>query len=225
MFGVRSPGGDVVTFTADQTIESWRRGRVSQHTKLEVAAAHRRGRPLKPGSAVPGCRCTVCATYQAGGSAEDAELAETIVERLAQLDWSERFHAANIWRGGFLATGATLPPARTLVRQADRDAGDHRVTKTFAPLPIEDARRASILDLCQRLGIELRRVGRSYRGRCPVHGGDGPNFSVDPDRGLFKCFVCDEGGDGIRLWELVRGVSFPTAIREILSIEGGVING
>ena len=33
---------------------------LSDHARLEVAAAFRRGRPLEPGEPVPGCPCVVC---------------------------------------------------------------------------------------------------------------------------------------------------------------------
>ena len=82
-------------------------------------------------------------------------------------------------------------------------------------LPVEEARSVPILDVCEQLGLDLRQVGRSWRGPCPMHGGEGPNFAVLPDRGLFKCFVCDETGNGIDLWMRVRGVPFTDAVREL----------
>ena len=41
-------------------------------------------------------------------------------------------------------------------------------------------------DITQIVGeyVQLRRSGRTYRGPCPLHGGEGPNFSVDPERGM-----------------------------------------
>ena len=60
---------------------------------------------------------------------------------------------------------------------------------------VEEIRaRAEIVEIVSEF-VSLKRSGKGYRGPCPLHGGDGPNFSVDPDRELFKCFVCDEGGD------------------------------
>lgn len=61
----------------------------------------------------------------------------------------------------------------------------------------------------------LRRVGKSFRGPCPLHGGDGPNFSVDPDRGIFKCFVCGEGGDVYAFLMKRLGLDFPSAVRHV----------
>ena len=70
-------------------------------------------------------------------------------------------------------------------------------------------------DETDRLGLDLNRVGRSYHGPYPIHKGEHRNFSVDAERGLFKCFVCGEGGDGIALWMAVRSVSFAEAVQEI----------
>jgi DNA primase len=70
-------------------------------------------------------------------------------------------------------------------------------------------------DLTQIVGefVPLRRSGRTYRGPCPLHGGEGPNFSVDPERGIFKCFVCGEGGDVFAFPMKLLGLDFVEAVR------------
>ncbi len=55
---------------------------------------------------------------------------------------------------------------------------------------------------------------------CPIpahnHSGEGnPSLSVDLARGLFHCFSRDEGGDVVRFYELMHGVSFARAVREL----------
>src|SRR5215210_4950151 len=55
---------------------------------------------------------------------------------------------------------------------------------------------------------------------CPIpahtHSGRGhPSLSVDRQRGLFHCFSRDEGGDAIRFYELMRGLAFSQAVREL----------
>ncbi|MDX1395911.1 MAG: DNA primase [Gemmatimonadota bacterium] len=80
---------------------------------------------------------------------------------------------------------------------------------------VEEIReRADIVDI---IGdhVSLKRSGKSYRGPCPLHGGEGPNFAVDPERGLFKCFVCNEGGDVFSFLMKHLGLDFPTAVRQI----------
>ncbi len=80
---------------------------------------------------------------------------------------------------------------------------------------VEEVRaRADILDICSEY-VQLKRVGKTHRGPCPLHGGEGPNFSVDPTRGIFKCFVCGEGGDVFSFLMKLQGVDFPTAVRAL----------
>lgn len=59
----------------------------------------------------------------------------------------------------------------------------------------------------------LKRSGKTFRGPCPLHGGEGPNFSVDPSKNIFKCFVCGEGGDLFSFPMKLLGMSFLEAVR------------
>ncbi len=80
---------------------------------------------------------------------------------------------------------------------------------------VEDIRaRADILEIVGE-HVQLRRSGKSYRGPCPLHGGDGPNFAVDPQRQIFKCFVCGEGGDVFGFLMKHLGFEFPDAVRHV----------
>ena len=78
---------------------------------------------------------------------------------------------------------------------------------------IEEIREQA--DLAQIVGeyVQLRRSGRTYRGPCPLHGGEGPNFSVDPERGIYKCFVCGEGGDVFSFPMKLLGLDFIEAVK------------
>lgn len=78
---------------------------------------------------------------------------------------------------------------------------------------VEEIRsRADLVDICGEF-MPLKRVGKTYRGPCPLHGGEDPNFSIDPDRQIFKCFVCDEGGDVFSFLMKHLGHEFPEAVR------------
>jgi len=78
---------------------------------------------------------------------------------------------------------------------------------------VEEIRsRADLVEICGE-HMSLKRVGKSYRGPCPLHGGDDPNFSIDPSRGIFKCFVCGEGGDVFGFVMKLLGHEFPEAVR------------
>lgn len=79
--------------------------------------------------------------------------------------------------------------------------------------------RADILEICGE-SVRLKRSGRTWRGPCPLHGGEGPNFSVDPVRGIFKCFVCGEGGDVFAFVMKNAGFDFPSAVRHVAERAG-----
>ena len=79
-----------------------------------------------------------------------------------------------------------------------------------------------LVALVQSRGVELRRKGRSWQGRCPFHeDGKTPSLSVTPERGLWKCFGCGAGGDAIRFVELSDKLGF----REAVVTLGGKANG
>lgn len=80
---------------------------------------------------------------------------------------------------------------------------------------VEEIRaRADIIEIVGEY-VSLKRSGKSYRGPCPLHGGDGPNFSVDPDRQIFKCFVCGEGGDVFGFMMKHLGFEFPESVKAV----------
>src|SRR5919204_527334 len=57
-----------------------------------------------------------------------------------------------------------------------------------------------------------RKQGASLKGLCPFHQEKTPSFSVMPDRGIYHCFGCGEGGDAIDFVEKTEGVDFVGAI-------------
>lgn len=86
------------------------------------------------------------------------------------------------------------------------------------PIPdelVEEVReRADLVEIVAE-HTRLKRSGRTFRGPCPLHGGEGPNFSVDPAKGFYKCFVCGEGGTVFTFLQRHLGMSFPEAVRSV----------
>jgi DNA primase catalytic core len=56
-----------------------------------------------------------------------------------------------------------------------------------------------------------RREGRAYKMRCPFHADVTPSLSADPEKGLWRCFGCGEGGDAITFLQRSRGLEFGEA--------------
>ncbi|MBW3629001.1 MAG: DNA primase [Gemmatimonadetes bacterium] len=78
---------------------------------------------------------------------------------------------------------------------------------------IEEVRRRADLTEMVAEHTRLKRSGKTFRGPCPLHGGEGPNFSVDPGKNIFKCFVCGEAGDVFSFPMKQFGMSFLEAVR------------
>lgn len=96
------------------------------------------------------------------------------------------------------------------------DRGDHHQGDRPEPLRVDDARAVPILGLLERYGFRLRRIGREYVTRCPFHDDRRPSLQVNPAKGLWHCFPCGIGGDGIALVERLRGCTFAEAVREVV---------
>ncbi|HEX8119195.1 MAG TPA: CHC2 zinc finger domain-containing protein, partial [Pyrinomonadaceae bacterium] len=67
---------------------------------------------------------------------------------------------------------------------------------------------------------DARQSGARLQSLCPIpahaHSGKGhPSLSIDLQQGLFNCFSRDEGGDAITFYELMHGVSYARAVREL----------
>lgn len=194
---------------------------LSRHIWAEIDHTAGTGRPLAPGERVPGCPagCWTCVVGTLGMDEESRVVAEQIIRELSRVIPAERRLAADKCIALAIAYGLHLPSTGVLIELASRVRGARRAvpTRTADPLPIEAARTSNILDVAKRHGISLRRVGTSWRGPCPLHGGEGMNFSVSPKLGLFNCFVCGQGGDSISLEQALSGVDFPTAVRALAS--------
>ena len=97
-----------------------------------------------------------------------------------------------------------------------------RNLKRLRQLSDEIKSRLNYRSFYLRYCADARVTGARLQTLCPIpahsHSGKGNlSLSVDLQRGLFHCFSRDEGGDAIRFYELMRGVSFSRAVREMAS--------
>ncbi|MCD6583312.1 MAG: DNA primase [Candidatus Omnitrophica bacterium] len=75
--------------------------------------------------------------------------------------------------------------------------------------------RTDIVDLISTY-IPLKRTGRNFKALCPFHNEKTPSFFVSPQKQIFHCFGCGEGGGVIQFLMLFEKVSFVEAV-EILA--------
>ena len=75
--------------------------------------------------------------------------------------------------------------------------------------------RTNIVAVIQESVPSLKRRGRSWVGLCPFHKEKTPSFHVNPDRGFFHCFGCQESGSAIDFVMKHDGLTFPEAVRAL----------
>ncbi len=69
--------------------------------------------------------------------------------------------------------------------------------------------------------LTLKRSGRNFKGLCPFHHEKTPSFMVNPERGIYHCFGCSEGGDIFAFVMKMEGLDFPGALN-MLAAKAGV---
>jgi DNA primase len=79
------------------------------------------------------------------------------------------------------------------------------------------ARVREAADLVEVVGdhVRLKKRGRSWEGLCPFHEEKTPSFSVDPDKGLYYCFGCHQGGDVFKFLMQTENLNFPEAVEHL----------
>ena len=196
--------GDGLDEALDGIVESWPRHRSSDHLRLEVAAAFDADR-----------KCSLPSV--------DAMFAQGVTDIGPR---ARQWYLGHFAEPSALAPGEPVPgcgcpgctgiPSDHPVRQRQlqrRQAGRER----FAEI-VEEARQIPIAQVAERLGLgAATRRGKSVMVRCPLHDDHHPSMSIDAGKGLWFCFPCGEGGDGIKLYMSARRLNFAEAVRELAS--------
>jgi DNA primase len=79
------------------------------------------------------------------------------------------------------------------------------------------------LDLIEVISgyVSLHRAGRELTGLCPFHPEKTPSFTVSPERQVWYCHGCHEGGDLFKFIEQIERIDFRQAL-ELLADRAGV---
>ncbi|HSD50766.1 MAG TPA: DNA primase, partial [Candidatus Methylomirabilis sp.] len=90
---------------------------------------------------------------------------------------------------------------------------------------IPEAAIAEILrrtDIVELIGghLPLKAAGRTHKALCPFHTEKTPSFIVNPERQIFHCFGCGEGGDAITFLMKHERLTFPEAARYLAERAG-----
>lgn len=78
-----------------------------------------------------------------------------------------------------------------------------------------------IVDLAGSYFPDMRRQGSGYVARCPWHDDNKPSLQINPARQIWKCWVCNIGGDIFSLVMKKQGFDFREAL-EFLAERAGI---
>lgn len=76
-----------------------------------------------------------------------------------------------------------------------------------------------VTELLENSGSKnLRKLGDTYRGTCPIHGGNNDtSFSYNPEKNLWACFTECGGGDIFTLVAILYDIDIDTHFKEVVS--------
>jgi len=69
----------------------------------------------------------------------------------------------------------------------------------------------------------LKKAGRNFKANCPFHKEKTPSFVVSPDKQIFHCFGCGEGGNMIHFLMKYEHLEFPEVVNNLAQRVGIVI--
>lgn len=89
----------------------------------------------------------------------------------------------------------------------------------IADSTIDKVRDVNVADIIKAY-LPLTRKGSTLMGCCPFHGERTPSMSVSEEKGLWHCFACHAGGDGIKFVMDKESYSFEEAVEHIARDHG-----
>jgi len=79
--------------------------------------------------------------------------------------------------------------------------------------------RCDIVDIISEY-VHLKPAGKGFKGLCPFHGEKTPSFMVSPEKQLFHCFGCGEGGNVFNFLMKYEKISFFEAVKMLAKKSG-----
>ena len=90
---------------------------------------------------------------------------------------------------------------------------------------IDEIRESIPIDQVIGEYVSLKKAGTNFKGLCPFHEEKTPSFSVTPNKGIFKCFGCGEGGNVFTFLMKHENLSFVESVQFLARRQGIDISG
>ena len=68
--------------------------------------------------------------------------------------------------------------------------------------------------------IRLTKKGRNYWAPCPFHDDSNPSLSVNPEKRIWKCWVCGFGGTEVNFVQRYEKIGYFEALKKVAEING-----
>ena len=83
--------------------------------------------------------------------------------------------------------------------------------------------QVNIVDLIADFS-SLTKAGSSYKTLCNVHGDRSPSLSINPRKQIYKCFVCNHGGNALDYLIWAQKFTFNEAVAYLAKLTGQDLN-
>ena len=82
--------------------------------------------------------------------------------------------------------------------------------------PLDEIReKCDLVEIVSAYVALQKKSGRNFLGLCPFHNEKTPSFNVNPERQVWKCFGCGEGGDVFKFIQKIENMTFPQAVEHL----------
>ena len=68
--------------------------------------------------------------------------------------------------------------------------------------------------------LNVTKKGKNYVAVCPFHDDTNPSLSINPEKQIFKCFVCGTGGSAISFVQKYERINFIEAVKKVADFSG-----